>query len=78
MSTVDQSRYAASIPASTRVLVQNGSADTTYSADAMRAWQNVVAGTKAARMYDGAGHTLNAAADAERLAFLRESWRRTP
>jgi len=78
MATVDQSRYAAAIAPSTPVLVQNGTADTTYSADAMRAWQNAVAGAKTARMYEGAGHTLSAAADAERISFLRERWRRAP
>ena len=71
MATVDQSRYAAAITSATPVLVQNGTADTTYAPDAMRAWQAAVAGDKTARMYEGAGHTLSAAADADRVAFLR-------
>lgn len=71
MATVDQSRYAAAIPATSAVLVQNGTADTTYPEAGVRAWQTAVSGAKTARMYEGAGHTLNAAADADRLAFLR-------
>jgi dienelactone hydrolase len=72
MKTVDQSRYAAALPATTAVLVQNGTADATYTAEQVRAWHAAIAGTKTARMYDGAGHGLTAAADRDRLAFLRE------
>jgi len=71
MKTVDQSTYAAALPATTAVLVQNGTADSTYTADQVRAWHAAIAGTKTARMYEGAGHGLTAAADADRLAFLR-------
>jgi dienelactone hydrolase len=74
MRAVDQTRYAPTIPARTAVLVQNGSADPTFTLDAMRAWQSAVGGAKTARMYDGAGHTLSVAADAERLTFLRDRW----
>ena len=72
MKTVDQSRYAAALPATAAVLVQNGTADATYTPDQVRAWHAAVAGAKTARMYDGAGHGLDAAADADRLAFLRD------
>lgn len=72
MKSVDQSRYAATLPATIAVLVQNGSADATYTADAVRAWHASIAGAKTVRMYDGAGHGLDAAADADRLAFLRD------
>lgn len=75
MRTVDQLRYAPAIAPSVPVLVQNGAADTTYPADGVRAWQGAIGGTKTARMYDGAGHTLNATATADALAFIRERWR---
>jgi len=72
MATVDQSKYAAALPATTGVLLQNGTADATYTADEVRAWHASVSGVKTARLYEGAGHGLDAAADADRLAFLRE------
>jgi dienelactone hydrolase len=75
MATVDQSRFAPAIPGTTAVLVQNGSADTTYPADGVRAWHGAIGGTKTARIYDGAGHLLNAAANDEAKAFLRDRWR---
>jgi dienelactone hydrolase len=72
MKTVDQSKYAAAIPATTAVLVQNGTADATYTAEQVRAWHAAIAGMKTARMYEGAGHGLTAAADMDRLTFLRD------
>jgi dienelactone hydrolase len=75
MASVDQSRFAPALPAATAVLVQNGSADTTYPADGVRAWHGAIGGTKTARMYEGAGHLLNAAANDEAKAFLRDRWR---
>jgi dienelactone hydrolase len=74
MSSVDQLRFAAAIPVSAQVLVQNGSADTTYPADGVRAWQAAVGGTKVARMYDGLGHTLGPSANDDALAFVRDRW----
>ena len=76
MATVDQSRFAPALPAATAVLVQNGSADTTYPADGVRSWQAAIGGAKTARIYEGAGHLLNAAANEEAKAFLRDRWRR--
>ena len=79
MATVDQSRYAPAIPSATAVLVQNGTADQTYPAEGVRAWQAAIGGAKTARTYDGAGHDLDAAANSERLVFLRARWQpRTP
>ena len=74
MRTVDQLRYAPAIAPSIPVLVQNGVADTTYPADGVRAWQGAMGGTKTARMYEGAGHSLNAVANDDALAFIRERW----
>jgi dienelactone hydrolase len=72
MGTVDQMSYAPSI--TVPVLVQNGSRDATYTAEQMRAWQERIGGAKTARMYD-AGHTLDAAANADALAWIAERWR---
>ena len=72
MATVDQMSYAPSIVVP--VLVQNGSRDTTYSAEQMRAWQERIGGAKTAKMYD-AGHTLDATANADALAWITERWR---
>lgn len=74
MSSVDQLRFAAAIPGSAQVLVQNGSADTTYPADGVRSWQAAVGGTKVARMYEGLGHALGPSANDDALAFVRERW----
>ena len=76
MSAVDQSRYAPKIPATVSVLVQNGSADRTYPADGVPAWQAAIGGTKVARIYEGAGHLLDRAASDDALAFIRERWQR--
>jgi dienelactone hydrolase len=75
MTTVDQSRFAPALPGATAVLVQNGSADPTYPADGVRAWQAAIGGAKTARFYDGAGHLLNTVANDEAKAFLRDRWR---
>jgi len=72
MSAVDQMAYAANI--TTPVLVQNGSRDTTYTAEQMHAWQSTVGGAKTAKMYD-AGHTLDGTANADALAWIAERWR---
>lgn len=72
MATVDQMSYAPNIVAP--VLVQNGSRDTTYTAEQMRAWQDRVGGAKTAKMYD-AGHTLDATANADALAWIVDRWR---
>jgi dienelactone hydrolase len=72
MAAVDQMTYAASI--TTPVLVQNGSRDTTYTAEEIRAWQNIIGGAKTVKTYD-AGHTLDATANADALAWIAERWR---
>jgi len=72
MSAVDQMAYAANI--TTPVLVQNGSRDTTYTTEQMRAWQERVGGTKTAKTYD-AGHTLDAQSLADALSWIAERWR---
>jgi dienelactone hydrolase len=72
MGTVDQMSYAPSI--AVPVLVQNGSRDTTYTAEQMRAWQERIGGTKTMKTYD-AGHTLDATANADALAWIAERWR---
>jgi dienelactone hydrolase len=72
MATVDQMKYAPSITAP--VLIQNGSRDTTYTADQMRAWQERVGGAKTVKNYD-AGHTLDVAANADALAWIADRWR---
>lgn len=72
MATVDQMSYAPSI--TTPVLVQNGSRDTTYTAEQMRAWQDRTGGAKTVKIYD-AGHTLDATANADALAWIAERWR---
>ena len=74
MATVDQMSYAPSIVVP--VLVQNGSRDTTYTAEQMRAWQERIAGAKTMRTYD-AGHTLDGTANADALAWVTERWRLT-
>ena len=74
MTSVDQMKLAPAIPASAAVLVQNGSADSTYPADGVRAWQAGIGGNKVARMYDGAGHGLDASATDDAVAFVRERW----
>ena len=75
MATVDQMSYAPSI--AVPVLVQNGSRDTTYTAEQMRAWQERIGGTKTMRTYD-AGHTLDATANADALTWIAERWRLGP
>ena len=72
MTAVDQMAYAANV--TTPVLVQNGSRDTTYTAEQMRAWQSIVGGAKTAKMYD-TGHTLDSTANADALAWIAERWR---
>jgi dienelactone hydrolase len=72
MSAVDQMAYAANI--TTPVLVQNGSRDTTFTAEQMRAWQERVGGAKTVKTYD-AGHTLDAQSLADALAWIAERWR---
>ncbi len=72
MATVDQMSYAPSIGGP--VLVQNGSRDTTYTAEQMRAWQDRIGGVKTVKNYD-AGHTLDAAANADALSWIAERWR---
>ena len=72
MATVDQMRYAPSIAGS--VLVQNGSRDTTYTTEQMRAWQERIGGAKTAKTYE-AGHTLDITANADALAWISERWR---
>lgn len=74
MTSVDQMKLAPAIPPSVAVLVQNGSADSTYPADGVRAWQAGVGGNKVARMYDGVGHGLDASATDDAVAFVRERW----
>jgi dienelactone hydrolase len=74
MATVDQMRYAPSIGGS--ALVQNGSRDTTYTAEQMRAWQERIGGAKTAKIYE-AGHTLDRSADMDALAWITERWRLT-
>jgi dienelactone hydrolase len=72
MATVDQMIYAPAV--AVPVLVQNGSRDTTYTADQMRAWQERVGGAKTLRTYD-AGHTLDTTPNADALAWIAERWR---
>jgi dienelactone hydrolase len=72
MATVDQMSYAPSV--AVPVLVQNGSRDTTYTAEQMRAWQERIGGAKTAKTYD-AGHTLDPTANADALAWIAERWR---
>jgi dienelactone hydrolase len=72
MTAVDQMAYAANI--TTPVLVQNGSRDTTYTTEQMRAWQERVGGTKTVKTYD-AGHTLDARSLADALSWIAERWR---
>jgi dienelactone hydrolase len=72
MATVDQMSYAPSI--AVPVLVQNGSRDTTYTAEQMRAWQERIGGAKTTRTYD-AGHPLDTAANTDALAWITERWR---
>jgi dienelactone hydrolase len=72
MARVDQMAYAPAI--STPVLVQNGSRDTTFTAEQVRAWQERVGGTKTVKTYD-AGHTLDAQSLADALSWIAERWR---
>ena len=72
MATVDQMSYAPSVAGS--VLVQNGSRDTTYTAEQMRAWQERIGGAKTTKTYD-AGHTLDTAAKTDALAWITDRWR---
>jgi uncharacterized protein len=72
MATVDQMSYAPSITAP--VLVQNGSRDTTYTAEQMRSWQDRIGGAKTVKNYD-ADHALDASANADALAWIAERWR---
>jgi dienelactone hydrolase len=72
MARVDQMAYAPAI--GTPVLVQNGSRDTTFTAEQMRAWQERVGGTKTVRNYD-AGHTLDAQSLTDALSWIAERWR---
>ena len=72
MARVDQMVYAPAISAP--VLVQNGSRDTTFTAEQMRAWQERVGGAKIVKTYD-TGHTLDAQSLADALAWIAERWR---
>jgi dienelactone hydrolase len=72
MARVDQMAYAPAISAP--VLVQNGSRDTTFTAEQMRAWQERVGGAKTVKTYD-AGHTLDAQSLADALSWIAERWR---
>jgi dienelactone hydrolase len=72
MARVDQMAYAPAISAP--VLVQNGSRDTTFTAEQMRAWQERVGGAKTVKNYD-AGHTLDAQSLTDALAWIAERWR---
>jgi dienelactone hydrolase len=72
MATVDQMSYAPSI--AVPVLVQNGSRDTTYTAEQMRAWQERIGGAKTMKTYE-AGHTLDATANADALVWITERWK---
>jgi dienelactone hydrolase len=72
MATVDQMTYAPNVAAT--VLVQNGSRDTTYTGEQMRAWQERLGGTKTVRNYD-AGHTLDAPANSDVTNWIAERWR---
>ena len=72
MATVDQMTYAPSIAGA--VLVQNGSRDTTYTAEQMKAWQERIGGTKTVKIYDAA-HTLDAPANADVTSWIAERWR---
>ena len=72
MATVDQMSYARNITGP--VLVQNGSRDTTYTPEQTRAWQDRIGGAKTVKSYD-AGHTLDATANADALAWIAERWR---
>jgi dienelactone hydrolase len=72
MARVDQMSYAPGIAAS--VLVQNGSRDTTYTAEQVRAWQERIGGAKTVKNYD-AGHTLDAPSLADALTWIAERWR---
>ena len=74
MARVDQMAYAAAISAP--VLVQNGSRDTTFTAEQLRAWQERVGGTKTVKTYD-TGHTLDAQSLADALSWIAERWRLT-
>jgi len=75
MATVDQMSYAPNI--AVPVLVQNGSRDTTYTAEQMRAWQERIGGAKTMKTYD-AGHTLDTTANTDALAWISERWRLSP
>jgi dienelactone hydrolase len=72
MASVDQMIYAPSI--AVPVLVQNGSRDTTYTPEQMRVWQERIGGAKTVKTYD-AGHTLDAAATTDALAWITERWK---
>jgi dienelactone hydrolase len=72
MARVDQMAYAPAISAP--VLVQNGSRDTTFTAEQMRAWQERVGGAKTVKTYD-TGHTLDAQSLADALSWIAERWR---
>jgi dienelactone hydrolase len=72
MAGVDQMAYAPGIAA--QVLVQNGSRDTTYTAEQMRAWQERIGGAKTVKNYD-AGHDLDTASRADALSWIAERWR---
>ena len=72
MARVDQMAYAPAISAP--VLVQNGSRDTTYTAEQMRAWQERIGGAKTVNIYD-AEHTLNATANTDAISWIAGHWR---
>jgi dienelactone hydrolase len=72
MATIDQMSYAPGIAAP--VLVQNGTRDTTYTAEQMRAWQERIGGAKTVKNYD-AGHDLDTASRADALSWIAERWR---
>ena len=72
MATVDQMAYAPRITGG--VLVQNGTRDTTYTPDQMRAWQERIGGTKTVKTYD-AGHSLDARSLTDAQVWIAERWK---
>ena len=72
MAGVDQVAYAPRITAP--VLVQNGTRDTTYTPEQMRAWQERIGGAKTVKNYE-AGHTLDAQSLTDALSWIAERWK---
>ena len=72
MAGVDQMTFAPRIAAP--VLVQNGTRDTTYTAEQVRAWQDRIGGAKTVKNYD-AGHTLDAQSLTDALGWIAERWK---